>query len=76
MRPLAIWAMQWALSNPNPRSEEPEYEEDEETVFMRHHPRFSRVAHLLKLPEEDAPKSFFQAVYDCTCRRLPLNYVL
>ncbi|KAK4747682.1 hypothetical protein SAY87_014268 [Trapa incisa] len=76
MRPLAIWAMQWALSNPKHRFEEPKYDEDEEIIFTRHHSRFSRVAHLLRLPDEDPPRSFIQAVYDCTCRRLPLNYLL
>ncbi|XP_057976381.1 uncharacterized protein LOC131163709 isoform X2 [Malania oleifera] len=69
MRPLAIWAMQWALSPPKLYKQELKME-GKEDIFSRHHAGFAKVAHLLKLPEEVASKNLLQIIYDCTCRRL------
>ncbi|KAL2939448.1 Non-lysosomal glucosylceramidase [Bienertia sinuspersici] len=69
MRPLAIWAIQWALSHPKPAEPEvtPELTEDS---LARHHMGFSKVACLLKLPEEEASTGIVQVLYDKTCRRM------
>ncbi|XP_059653644.1 uncharacterized protein LOC132300536 isoform X1 [Cornus florida] len=69
MRPLAIWAMQWALTQPKPCEQETKPEVKEDSLF-RHHAGFSRVAHLLKLPEEEASRSLLQVLYDYTCKRV------
>ncbi|XP_062095208.1 uncharacterized protein LOC133801081 [Humulus lupulus] len=70
MRPLAIWAMQWAMTRPK-LSEQPETKpEIDEVSLMKHHVGFSRVARLLKLPDEGPPKSFLQLVLDYTCKRV------
>ncbi|XP_058090074.1 uncharacterized protein LOC131236710 isoform X2 [Magnolia sinica] len=68
MRPLAIWAMQWALSPPK-LFKEPRPVTEENPSF-KPHAGFSRVARFLRLPEEEAHRSFLGALYDCTCRRL------
>lgn len=70
MRPLAIWAMQWALSKPKDFKEEMHHKGIEDESYLKQHAGFSKVAHLLRLPEEEAPKSFFQAVYEFTCKRM------
>lgn len=70
MRPLAIWAMQWALSKPKDFKEEMHHEGIEDESYLKQHAGFSKVAHLLRLPEEEAPKSFFQAIYEFTCKRM------
>lgn len=71
MRPLAIWAMQWALSRPKTLEQEtatePEVSQDN---LLRHHAAFSKVARLLKLPEEEAAKSLLQSMFDYTCKRM------
>ncbi|KAI3417434.1 Non-lysosomal glucosylceramidase (NLGase) [Psidium guajava] len=69
MRPLAIWAMQWALSKPKLFGQEIQNQESEESQYFSHHTCFSKIASLLKL-EDEPPKSFFQILYECTCRRL------
>uniref|UniRef100_A0A7C8YF67 Glycosyl-hydrolase family 116 catalytic region domain-containing protein n=1 Tax=Opuntia streptacantha TaxID=393608 RepID=A0A7C8YF67_OPUST len=68
MRPLAIWAMQWALSQPKPSlsEERPEVKEDS---LGKQHAGFLKVARLLKLPEEEA-SGLVQVLYDYTCRRM------
>lgn len=68
MRPLAIWAMQWALSPPKLHKEL-----GAETIndaHPQHHLPFSQVAKLLKLPKEDTNKSVLRVIYDLTCNRL------
>ncbi|RVW33228.1 Non-lysosomal glucosylceramidase [Vitis vinifera] len=70
MRPLAIWAMQWALSKPELHNHDMKHEEGKGTLNFEHHVGFEKVAHLLKLPEEEASKSFLQLFFDLTCRRL------
>ncbi|GAB4849167.1 hypothetical protein Ancab_003977 [Ancistrocladus abbreviatus] len=70
MRPLAIWAMQWALSRPKPSQQVEGRPEVKEESLLRHHMGFSKVARLLKRSEEEAPRSVLQMLYDCTCRRM------
>ncbi|XP_010030209.2 non-lysosomal glucosylceramidase [Eucalyptus grandis] len=69
MRPLAIWAMQWALSRKNSSRQEMKPEASEEDL-LRQHAGFTRVARLLKLPEEGTARSLFQVVLDYTCKRM------
>ncbi|GFY88591.1 beta-glucosidase, GBA2 type family protein [Actinidia rufa] len=71
MRPLAIWAMQWALSRPKTLKPElkPETKDDS---LSRHHTGFMRVARLLKLPEEEGSSSYFQVVYEYACKKIGL----
>ncbi|KAK6159670.1 hypothetical protein DH2020_003051 [Rehmannia glutinosa] len=60
MRPLAIWAMQWALTQQHniPRQEmKPEIKEES---VLRQHLGFTRVARLLKLSDEADSRSLFQ----------------
>ena len=65
--------MQWALMKPKPKlfAEEMTHEDGEDYLYLKQHAAFSKVAQILKLPEEEAPKSFLQLVYDYTCRRFP-----
>ncbi|KAJ7967972.1 Non-lysosomal glucosylceramidase [Quillaja saponaria] len=72
MRPLAIWAMQWALSRPKYTEHQKEPDVKVDTLF-RYHAGFLKVARLLKLPDEEAPKSLLQIVYDYTCKRMLLR---
>ncbi|XP_021604066.2 LOW QUALITY PROTEIN: non-lysosomal glucosylceramidase [Manihot esculenta] len=73
MRPLAIWAMQWALSKPKLFKEEMKLDLVDDTLYHRQNLGFSKVAQLLKLPNDEAStKSFLQAFYEFTCRRLRL----
>lgn len=71
MRPLAIWAMQWALVPPIHIREVPQpcMKSD---GFYPHHIGFSKVAEALRLISGSKVKSargFLQFLYDCTCRR-------
>ncbi|CAL9041064.1 unnamed protein product [Musa banksii] len=68
MRPLAIWAMQWALSPPV-LHKEPETALQGE-AHLNHHASYSRVAKLLKLPEEETSKSILRVICEITCSRL------
>ncbi|KAE8022276.1 hypothetical protein FH972_008088 [Carpinus fangiana] len=71
MRPLAIWAMQWALTKPKLFKPELMHEEVSEDghAYSRHHAGFAQVARLLKLPKEEDAKSLLRVIYDLTCRR-------
>ncbi|KAL5559864.1 hypothetical protein UlMin_036075 [Ulmus minor] len=69
MRPLSIWAMQWALTRPKLFKSETKLEGVEDHLYSRQHASFSKVTSLLKLPKEE-PKSFLQLLYDLTCRKL------
>ncbi|KAA8545442.1 hypothetical protein F0562_020226 [Nyssa sinensis] len=69
MRPLAIWAMQWALSRPKLVKQEMMPKVKEDSLF-RQHDGFSRIARLLKLAEEEGSRSLLQLVYDYTCKRI------
>ncbi|GAB2278187.1 hypothetical protein Dimus_012880 [Dionaea muscipula] len=71
MRPLAIWAMQWALCHPKHSIEvqaRPEVVNQE--LVLKHHLTFSRVARLLKLPEEKNHTTFFQSLYHFASKML------
>lgn len=69
MRPLAIWAMQWALTRPKPAKEEMKPEVNEEYLY-RYHVGFCKVARLPKVRDEKARKSLLQLLFDYTCRRM------
>ncbi|WOK96528.1 non-lysosomal glucosylceramidase [Canna indica] len=62
MRPLAIWAMQWALSPPKIHKEELEMNRNGEAQMP--HLEFSQIANLLKLPEEKDTKSIMRVILD------------
>ncbi|XP_020519085.1 non-lysosomal glucosylceramidase isoform X2 [Amborella trichopoda] len=68
MRPLAIWAIQWALSPPvlNNKTQKPRKTTDSS---LKHHVGFSKVAELLRLPKEESAPGLLKYLYDCTCRR-------
>ncbi|CAM8975329.1 unnamed protein product [Rhodiola kirilowii] len=73
MRPLAIWAMQWALTHPTkPLSEKHETKpEVNSECLLKHQASFSRVARLLKLPEEGDSRGIVQTAFDYACKKLP-----
>ncbi|EPS69863.1 non-lysosomal glucosylceramidase, partial [Genlisea aurea] len=72
MRPLAIWAMQWALTHR--RNDDGDGEEDGDGVteegVMKQHIGFRKVARLLKLPDEADSRSILQVVFDSTCKKI------
>ncbi|RZC51187.1 hypothetical protein C5167_019618 [Papaver somniferum] len=75
MRPLAVWAMQWALSRPKlfekaENTEDPA-KRDHRVLFnsSSHDDGFERVAKLLKLPDEKDSRSYFQIIFDSICKR-------
>lgn len=71
MRPLAIWAIQWALTHepkiPKEEIIKPEMKED---TFLKEHAGFKRVARILKLAEEQDSRSLVQIIFDYTCKRM------
>ncbi|XP_059447345.1 uncharacterized protein LOC132178805 isoform X2 [Corylus avellana] len=69
MRPLAIWAMQWALTRTNIFEPEIKPEVKEDSLF-RQHSGFSKVSRLLKLPEEATSRSLLQVAYDYTKKKI------
>ncbi|PIN09574.1 putative bile acid beta-glucosidase [Handroanthus impetiginosus] len=69
MRPLAIWAMQWALTQHEFPRQEMKPEIKEESV-LRQHIGFTKVARLLKLSDEADSRSLFQVIFDYTCKRM------
>ncbi|KAF5738838.1 hypothetical protein HS088_TW12G00031 [Tripterygium wilfordii] len=73
MRPLSIWAMQWALTNPKLHKQEYNNEEviSEDHLYSKSHAEFTKVARLLKLPREDSSASLLQIVWELTCKRWP-----
>eukprot|EP01018_Ginkgo_biloba_P010207 Gb_33022 [translate_table: standard] len=71
MRPLAIWAMQWALSPPKHIKEAPRPCMKSNSC-SHNHIGFSKVAEALKLIPSSKIRSahgFIRNLYDCTCRR-------
>lgn len=72
MRPLAIWAMQWALSIPKPLKQEIKPKAMDDSLIRKHQAGFTRVACLLKLPVEEGSRSVLQAVYDYASKKLGL----
>ncbi|CAI9101520.1 OLC1v1038860C1 [Oldenlandia corymbosa var. corymbosa] len=70
MRPLAIWAMQWSLTQePKLPKQEMKSKVDEATL-LKEHAGFKRVANLLKLAEEHDTRSLVQIIFDYTCKRM------
>lgn len=75
MRPLAIWAMQWALSKPTLVKKKHKIptkvlSEIEESSFAAQHAAFLKVASLLKLPSKEAAhRSLVEVAYDFICKR-------
>lgn len=73
MRPLAIWAMQWALTRTSNKQKqfglEPEAE-PEPSYLMKHDIGFSRVSRLLNLPNEASAKGTVQTLFEYACRRM------
>lgn len=63
MRPLAIWAMQWALSPPKLFKEEMSSDLNFDSP-LEQHAGYSRVAQLLKLPHQENSKSSLRVVFD------------
>uniref|UniRef100_A0A7N0UTS9 Non-lysosomal glucosylceramidase n=1 Tax=Kalanchoe fedtschenkoi TaxID=63787 RepID=A0A7N0UTS9_KALFE len=73
MRPLAIWAMQWALTHPTkhtPKEHEtkPEVHPD---YLLKYQVSFSRVARLLRLSEAGDSRSIAQTAFEYACKKLP-----
>ncbi|KAI3854557.1 hypothetical protein MKW92_042089 [Papaver armeniacum] len=74
MRPLAIWAIEWALSRPKLFKKAETTEDlakgDRRLLFnSSHDDGFERVAKLLKLPNEKDSRSYFQIIFDSICKR-------
>ncbi|XP_020106842.1 non-lysosomal glucosylceramidase-like [Ananas comosus] len=67
MRPLAIWAMQWALSTPK-LQKEPQTDIKEESL-IKQYASYARVGKLLKLPEEEKQKSSLRIIYEIARNR-------
>lgn len=59
--------MQWAFSEKVSVIEE--LKELDSDAILRHHAKFSKVARLLKLPEDGTSSSVLQTVYDYTLKR-------
>lgn len=70
MRPLAIWAMQWALTRQSKFPMLEMKEEIKEESVLKQHSGFKRVARLLKQSDEADTRSLFQVVFDYTCKRM------
>ncbi|KAK4341185.1 hypothetical protein RND71_039686 [Anisodus tanguticus] len=73
MRPLAIWAMQWALSKPKLHNQEMNHmSATENSLYVKQHAGFQEVARLLKLPKEEASKSYIQSLHEFLCKKLSI----
>lgn len=76
MRPLAIWAMQWALSSQkqikpfNHHQAGGEGGSQPNWEHLNPHHGFRRIAELLKLSKQEPPKSFIQSLHEFLCRKL------
>ncbi|CAO2190101.1 unnamed protein product [Urochloa humidicola] len=68
MRPLGIWAMQWALSPPklhkDLRAAATAASEESPADAALGQAQFEKVASMLKLPEEQQPKGYLWAIYN------------
>ncbi|KAL0391643.1 UNVERIFIED_CONTAM: Non-lysosomal glucosylceramidase [Sesamum radiatum] len=69
MRPLAIWAMQWALSYPKLFNQPIQPGPSASSSPLKQHPGFERVANLLRLPKEQPSRSFIQSFHEFLCRK-------
>ncbi|KAL3598027.1 hypothetical protein D5086_005945 [Populus alba] len=72
MRPLAIWAMQWALSRPELHRQEMKLQAKEDSVPV-HHAGFAKVARFLKLPHGESSKSHFQSLFEYATNKFGYN---
>ncbi|KAL3515755.1 hypothetical protein ACH5RR_022657 [Cinchona calisaya] len=70
MRPLGIWAMQWALTQQPKLPKQEMTQEIKEAHLFKEHAGFSRVARVLKLAEERDTRSLLQIIFDYTCKRM------
>ncbi|ONK56486.1 uncharacterized protein A4U43_C10F9250 [Asparagus officinalis] len=70
MRPLSIWAMQWALSPPKLHKEEPRTADIEEKDTPLENIEFSKIAELLTLPGEKTARSALGVLYEIICQKL------
>ncbi|XP_010530106.1 PREDICTED: non-lysosomal glucosylceramidase [Tarenaya hassleriana] len=72
MRPLAIWAMQWALTRPSVEEQQEETkiiaEEEQRSMLFQQHAGFNKVAHYLKLSKEKTRPSRLQGAYETALR--------
>jgi len=71
MRPLAIWAMQWALAPPKRIIEAPQPCMKSDGLYPRHI-GYSKVAEALRLissPKVKSSRGFLRYLFDCTCGR-------
>ncbi|CAK7357173.1 unnamed protein product [Dovyalis caffra] len=68
MRPLAIWAMQWALARPKLHKQEMKLQVEEDSLPV-HHAGFAKVARFLRLPEEESSKSYLQSLFDYASKK-------
>ncbi|KAJ4838985.1 hypothetical protein Tsubulata_017390 [Turnera subulata] len=64
MRPLGIWAMQWALSRPKLHKQDRELDAEETSLPLQQHAGFAKVARFLKLPEDEGSKSYLQLLFE------------
>lgn len=72
MRPLAIWAMQWALYPPKRILDAPIVQSMDREIELHHHHGFARVAEALKIVpavQAESVSAFLQYLYECVCRR-------
>ncbi|KAH7445901.1 hypothetical protein KP509_01G027700 [Ceratopteris richardii] len=72
MRPLAIWAMHWALYPPKTVLEAPVVPSMEKDEELHHHVDFTRIAEVLRIIPKAQAESFsalLQSLYECVCRR-------
>lgn len=68
MRPLAVWSMQWALSNPKPWKQGVR-SASSLVQAVQQHAGFEKVARLLKLPKQELPKSYIQLFHEFLVRK-------
>lgn len=71
MRPLAIWAMQWALEPPKLLTvikSDVDTNESDDHEFDEDDGGFMKVANLLKIPE-DTSRSVISVLYDIICNK-------
>ncbi|KAI5068564.1 hypothetical protein GOP47_0016909 [Adiantum capillus-veneris] len=73
MRPLAIWAMHWALHLPKKILQAPKVPSmDREVELHHHHVGFARVAEALRIvpaAQAENVSAFLQYLFECVCRR-------
>lgn len=72
MRPLAIWAMQWALRKPKQQKKEMRYKVVENSRYLKLQAGFEEIARALRLPKEEPSKSYLQLLHEFLCRKLGL----